>query len=48
MDLSPSPLPFWINKHKKQTLVFDFSNISNERCYDDADDENSEVLIGKH
>lgn len=46
MDLSPSP--FWINKHKQQTLVFDFSNVSNERCNEDADDANSEVLIGKH
>lgn len=48
MDLSPSP--FWIrNKHQQTTLVFDFSNVSNERCNDDyADDENSEVLIGKN
>lgn len=46
MDFSPSP--FWINK-KQQTLVFNFSNVSNERCNeDDDDDENSEVLIGKH
>jgi hypothetical protein len=46
MDLSPSP--FWINKQKQQTLVFDFSNVSSERCNEDDDDANSEVLIGKH
>lgn len=44
MDLSPTP--FWI-KNKQQTLVFDFTNVSNERCNDDCADENSEVLIGK-
>lgn len=45
MDLSPSP--FWI-KNKQQTLVFDFTNVSNERCNDEnANDDNSEVLIGK-
>lgn len=47
MDLSPSP--FWIKNKHQQTLVFDFSSVSNERCHDDyADDENSEVLIGKN
>lgn len=43
MDLSPSP--FWIKK-QKQTLVFDFSDI-NQRWNDDDDDE-PEVLIGKN
>lgn len=44
MDLSPSP--FWI-KNKQQTLVFDFSSVSNERCNDDADDDSSEIIVGK-
>lgn len=44
MDLSPSP--FWI-KNKQQTLVFDFSNVSNERCNDDMDDDSSEIIVGK-
>ena len=44
MDLSPSP--FWI-KNRQQTLVFDFSSVSNERCNDDADDDSSEIIVGK-
>lgn len=46
MDLSPSP--FWIkNKH---TLVFDFTNVSNERCNDDDVNDNTPEhnLIGNH
>lgn len=46
MDLSPSPLTFWI-KQKQQTLVFDFSNVSNERCNEEDDDESSEIIVGK-
>lgn len=45
MDLSPSP--FWI-KNKQQTLVFDFSNVSNDRCNDEFDDGTSEVVVGKN
>lgn len=43
MDLSPSP--FWI-KHKQQTLVFDFSSVSNERCNEEDEDVSSEILVG--
>lgn len=37
-----SPSPFWIKK--QQILVFDFSNVSNERCIDDSD----EVVVGNY
>lgn len=33
-------------KNSKQTLVFNFNNVTTEHIYDD-DDESSEVLIGK-
>lgn len=45
MDLSPAP--FWIKKHHKQTLVFDFTNVSNQSCFEEPEVDLSEVLNGK-
>lgn len=47
MDLSPSP--FWIKSKKQQTLVFDFSNVSNGQYDEDDDGETtSDVSIGNN
>lgn len=45
MDLSHSP--FWIES-QQHTLIFDFTNASNERCNEDnAEEETSDDLIGR-
>lgn len=41
MDISS---PFSTQKNNKNTLIFDFNNVTSERS--DDDDESSEVLIG--
>lgn len=46
MDLTPSP--FRIRSKQQQTLVFNFNDVSSDRCYEDTDDETSEVLIGEN